>query len=79
MMREFRLAEWLVQPELNTIVQAGQTLRLEPKVMALRLYLREHVGVCSLCGEIAVNHFSSTFPEPFLAASSRRNAALLLR
>jgi TolB-like protein/DNA-binding winged helix-turn-helix (wHTH) protein/Tfp pilus assembly protein PilF len=44
MISEFRLAEWLVQPELNTIVKTGQTLRLEPKVMALLLCLSERAG-----------------------------------
>jgi TolB-like protein/DNA-binding winged helix-turn-helix (wHTH) protein/Tfp pilus assembly protein PilF len=44
MMSEFRLAEWLVQPELNTIVKAGEALRLEPKVMALLLCLSERAG-----------------------------------
>lgn len=44
MMNEFRLGEWLVQPELNTIVKAGEALRLEPKVMALLLCLSERAG-----------------------------------
>lgn len=45
MINDFRLADWLVQPELNTLVSRdGQAQRQEPKVMALLVCLAERAG-----------------------------------
>ena len=39
---EFRVAEWLVQPELGIITKADQNVGLEPKVMEVLVYLAQH-------------------------------------
>jgi DNA-binding winged helix-turn-helix (wHTH) protein len=41
---EFRIGRRIVQPELNTIVTAGKSARVEPKVMEVLLYLAEQAG-----------------------------------
>ncbi len=43
-MQEFRLGDWLVQPELNQCVCGGKRVQIEPKVMDLLVYLAEHAG-----------------------------------
>lgn len=40
----FRLAEWTVQPQLNTLERHGQMVRLEPKVMQVLMCLAGHHG-----------------------------------
>jgi TolB-like protein/DNA-binding winged helix-turn-helix (wHTH) protein/tetratricopeptide (TPR) repeat protein len=40
----FRLAEWTVQPQLNTLERNGHTARLEPKVMQVLVSLADHHG-----------------------------------
>jgi len=40
----FRVGTWLVQPNLNTIIRDGRTLRLEPKVMAVLVCLSQRAG-----------------------------------
>jgi len=42
--RTFRVGEWLVTPELNALERAGETVRLEPKIMLVLLTLAEHPG-----------------------------------
>jgi len=40
---DFRVDQWLVQPQLNTIVSPDSaTIQLEPKVMEVRVYLAGH-------------------------------------
>ncbi len=43
-LQEFRVGDWLVQPELNVISRQGNTVHLEPKVMNLLAYLAENAG-----------------------------------
>ena len=40
----FRVGDWLVEPQLNTIADGIRTLHLEPKVMRVLVYLAEHPG-----------------------------------
>src|SRR5882762_3232431 len=40
----FRVEEWTVEPQLNSLERSGQTVRLEPKVMQVLVYLAEHCG-----------------------------------
>jgi DNA-binding winged helix-turn-helix (wHTH) protein/TolB-like protein len=40
----FRLAEWTVQPQLNTLERNGHAVRLEPKVMQVLVCLAEYQG-----------------------------------
>ncbi len=41
---EFRIGEWLVNPQTNLLSNNGNAVRLEPKVMALLAYLAQHKG-----------------------------------
>ena len=43
-MKPFRLAEWSVRPAEGTASGAGTTVRLEPKVMDVLVYLATHAG-----------------------------------
>jgi DNA-binding winged helix-turn-helix (wHTH) protein/pimeloyl-ACP methyl ester carboxylesterase len=39
-----RIGDWRVDPELDELSRAGQTIRLEPRTMQLLLYLSAHAG-----------------------------------
>jgi len=41
---DFRIAAWLIQPQLNTVSNNGTTVRLEPKVMEVLVCLAQHAG-----------------------------------
>jgi adenylate cyclase len=43
--RGFRIDSWTVEPGLNRVSRAGQTIALEPKVMAVLVYLAERPGM----------------------------------
>jgi adenylate cyclase len=40
----FKLAEWTIEPQLNSLERNGHTVRLEPKVMQVLLCLADHHG-----------------------------------
>jgi len=40
----FKIFAWLVKPQTNELVGAGQTLKLDHKVMQLLVYLAQHAG-----------------------------------
>jgi Tol biopolymer transport system component/DNA-binding winged helix-turn-helix (wHTH) protein len=40
----FRVGEFLIEPQLNTITGVGKTARVEPKVMQVLVCLAEHAG-----------------------------------
>ncbi|MEN8109177.1 MAG: winged helix-turn-helix domain-containing protein, partial [Pseudomonadota bacterium] len=40
----FRIADWTVEPALTRLTRNGETFRLEPKVMAVLVYLAERPG-----------------------------------
>lgn len=42
MNQEFLVGEWLVQPQQNTISRDGKSVRLEPKIMSLLIFLAEN-------------------------------------
>ena len=44
MAREFRVGEWLVEPNLNCITRADQKTSVEPKVIEVLAYLAEYPG-----------------------------------
>jgi adenylate cyclase len=44
MVREFRVGEWLVEPNLNCITRADQKTSVEPKVIEVLAYLAEYPG-----------------------------------
>src|SRR3954447_5229841 len=39
-----QIGEWLVEPALNQLSAAGRTLKLEPKTMAVLVYLAQRPG-----------------------------------
>ena len=39
---DFRVGDWLVQPELVSITRGDKTVHLEPKVMEVLVYLARH-------------------------------------
>ncbi|MDA2927349.1 protein kinase [Acidobacteria bacterium AH-259-G07] len=41
---DFRVGEWLIQPQLNRIVGSEKETHLEPKVMDVLVYLAKHAG-----------------------------------
>lgn len=41
---QFRVADWTVQPDLNQLSAPGRTVKLEPKAMAVLLYLADRAG-----------------------------------
>ncbi len=44
MQGDFRIGDWLVQPQLNLIVGSGRENMIEPKVMEVLVYLAERPG-----------------------------------
>src|ERR1700675_2924939 len=40
----FKVAEWTVEPQLNSLERDGHSIRLEPKVMQVLVCLAEHHG-----------------------------------
>jgi TolB-like protein/DNA-binding winged helix-turn-helix (wHTH) protein len=41
---DFRIAAWLIEPQLNTVSKNGTTVHLEPKVMEVLVCLAGHAG-----------------------------------
>lgn len=44
MTRDFRVADWLVEPDLNRISRADKEISVEPKVLEVLVYLAEQPG-----------------------------------
>jgi len=44
MPREFRVGEWLIEPDLNRICSAEKTIPVEPKILEVLLCLASHPG-----------------------------------
>lgn len=42
--QDFQIADWRVEPQLNTVSRDGTATRLEPKVMAVLVCLAQHAG-----------------------------------
>jgi DNA-binding winged helix-turn-helix (wHTH) protein/Tol biopolymer transport system component len=42
--KDFRIGEWLVEPDLSTVSRNGTSTRLEPKVMEVLVCLASHAG-----------------------------------
>ena len=42
--QHMQVGQWIVEPALNQLSAAGTTVRIEPKVMALLVYLAERPG-----------------------------------
>src|SRR5258707_2481030 len=39
---DFRIDEWLIQPQINSVEKEGKTWHLEPKVMQVLVHLASH-------------------------------------
>src|SRR5258708_36902022 len=39
---DFRIDDWLIQPQINSVEKEGKTWHLEPKVMQVLLHLASH-------------------------------------
>lgn len=48
----FRIEEWVIQPELNRILDNGETIQVQPKIMDVLVCLAEHRGEVVLKKEI---------------------------
>ena len=42
MQGDFRIDEWLIQPQINSVEKNGKTWHLEPKVMQVLVHLASH-------------------------------------
>src|SRR5215469_16619275 len=59
----FRLAEWAVEPQLNTLERNGHTVRLEPKVMQVLVTLSDQPGEVVSKEQI----FKRVWPDTFVS------------
>jgi DNA-binding winged helix-turn-helix (wHTH) protein len=57
----FRVGEFLVEPQINSITGAKKTLRIEPKVMQVLVCLAEHAGEVLLKEKLIQSVWSDTF------------------
>jgi len=53
--RPFKLAEWLIQPDRRQLSNAEQSITVEPKTMAVLVYLASHPGVVVSTDDIISN------------------------
>jgi TolB-like protein/DNA-binding winged helix-turn-helix (wHTH) protein/Tfp pilus assembly protein PilF len=58
---DFRLADWLVQPSLNSVSRNGSSLHLEPKVMDVLVYLASRAGEAVPKDELIKAVWADTF------------------
>ena len=67
-MKPFLLGEWSVQPTAGTVESDGQTIRLEPKVMAVLVYLAGRAGEVVPKDEILGEVWRGTFVKEVVLA-----------
>ena len=72
---DFRLGNWLVQPQLNQIVGSGRDTTIEPKVMEVMVYLAEHRSEVSSKERI----ISAVWPDTFVTDDVLKHAIFELR
>ena len=58
---DFRVGVWLVQPNLNTILDGDREVKLEPKAMEVLAYLAKHAGKVLPKSKIIVESWSGSF------------------
>ncbi len=44
MKNAFRIGEWRIEPQADRIVSPDKTIKIEPRVMQVLVYLAEHAG-----------------------------------
>ena len=59
----FKVGEWTVFPELNSLERTGRTVHLEPKVMQVLVILAEHSGQVTAKEQI----FDRVWPDTFVS------------
>lgn len=64
----FLLGEWSVQPAAGTVASGGQTIRLEPKVMAVLVALAGRAGEVVSKDELMAEVWSGTFVKDVVLA-----------
>lgn len=58
---QLHVAEWLVEPNLNTICRNGKTVHLQPKVMKVLVYLAQRAGEAVSKEELLNSVWADTF------------------
>ena len=71
----FRIAEWHVEPRLNTVFRNGTTVHLEPKVMAVLVCLAQHTGKPVTKEEL----LQTVWPDTFVTEDVLKRAVFELR
>ncbi len=61
MSREFRIADWIVEPDLNRISRAGEVIPVEPKVLEVLVFLSDHPGEVLAKDQIIRSVWPGTF------------------
>ncbi len=59
--REFKLEDWLVQPQLNTLAHSEKIATIEPKAMQVLVYLAERAGEVVTKDEFFENVWEGAF------------------
>ncbi|HBL28395.1 MAG TPA: hypothetical protein DD490_16300 [Acidobacteria bacterium] len=72
---ELQLADWRVQPPLNRLVRGATTVRIEPKLMDVLVFLARHAGQVVSKDDIA----GAVWPEAFISESVISRAIAGLR
>lgn len=72
---EITLADWRVQPSLNRLTRGATTVRLEPKIMDVLLFLAKHAGQVVSKDDIA----NAVWPDLFITESVITRAIAGLR
>ena len=72
---ELQLAEWTIQPSLNRLTRGETTVRIEPKLMDVLLYLARHAGQVVSKDDIA----EAVWPNLFITESVITRAIAGLR
>ncbi len=75
MEQSFHANEWRVDPQLNTISGNGQSVRLEPKVMAVLVHLANHAGNVVLKEDL----LQAVWPQRFVSDEVLTTAIFELR
>ena len=74
-MTHFSIDEWLVEPELNALTRAGETVHLEPKVMQVLVQLARHPGKVLSKEEL----IASVWPDTFVSEQALTRCISILR
>jgi len=71
----FRVGEWVIEPQLNSVSAAGNTIRLEPKVMQVLVCLADKAGDLVTKEEL----IRSAWPDTFITDEVLTRAIFELR